>query len=235
MDKLQLLHFKINSLQKRLTLLENENLKKNQNHLELIVSDFIEKTICVSDQKNSIFLDQNLKRYGVYSRFLQFYSLRYFDLNLNFTQESFIKEFSSSLVKTFSYNLTNNRIFIHSTFRDIAYKGLEFKNLIPFTNSKIHLEAIIEAFIESEIEISLESKKIVFDKKLLINGVYPRFLSFYFLHYSGVPIDLSAKNILKCFDNGLVTKISYEKQKNCMIAKRINNDIVYKGLKFKDI
>ena len=231
--QIQTLNLKLDNLEKRLILLENRKVYENQTTLNLIIYDFIINTICISDTKNFIFFDKNLNCYGVYSRFLQFYSLTYSHLNMDFTQESIIKEFSSSLVQMFSYDIKNNIKFTDRPFRDIAYKGLEFKNLRPFEATDINAEAIVEAFIESEIEISLESKMIVFDKKFRVNGIFPKFLSFYFLNYSHVFIDLRPKNILRCFSNGLITKLSYEK--NCIVMKTLENDFVFKDLQFKFI
>ena len=159
--------------------------------------------------------------------------MTYRNLHIDFTQESIIKEFSSSLVKMLSYDIKNNIQLKDRPFRDIAYKGLEFKNLIPFEATDINAEVIVEAFIESEIEISLESKMIVFDKKFRVNGIFPKFLSFYFLNYSHVSIDLRPKNILRCFSNGLITKLSYKKNVICM--KKLKYDFVFKYLQFKFI
>ena len=235
MNKLEKQFQQIEVLKKRVSFLEKKIIKENQNQLGSIIDDFIHETIISSSKKNSIYFDKKLKRYGIYPRFLQFYFLHYSNIKVNFNQKNIIKEFESSLVKIFSYDLTKNVVFQSNPFRDNSYKYLEFKRLLPFIDTNINVKIIMEDFIEENIEISLNYKEIIFDKKLQVNGVYPRFLSFYFLYYSFVSIDLNATNILEYFDKALTTKFLYDIQENCILKKNLERDIVYKDLQFKKI
>jgi hypothetical protein len=233
MNKFEKLFQQITILNKRVSFLEKKSVSDNQNPFGFIIEDFVKETIIISAKKNSIYFDKKLKRGGVYSKLLQFYFLHYSNTKVNLNQKNIITEFENSLVKTFSYDLKKNVVVQSNTFRDSSYKYLEFKNLILFTDNNISLKFIMDAFITENIEISLDYNEIIFDKKLQLYGIFPRFLQFYFFNYSFVSINLNSTNVLEYFNNSLVTTFSYDLQNNCVIKKSLERDIVYKDLQFK--
>jgi hypothetical protein len=223
----------IEILNKRVSFLEKKVVNDNQNSFEFVIEDFVKETIMPSSKKNSIYFDKKLKRGGIYSKFLQFYFLHYSNTRVNLNQKNIITEFENSLVNIFSYDLTKNVVVHSNTFRDTSYKYLEFKNLILFTDNNISLKLIMDAFITESIESSSDYNEIIFDKKLQLYGIFPRFLQFYFLKYSFVSINLNSTNILEYFNSSLVSTFSYDIQNNCVIKKNSERDIVYKDLQFK--
>jgi hypothetical protein len=234
MEKFKKQAQEIKNLIQRVSFLEKLLLNKIEISLDFIIEEFFKETFISSSKKNLIDFNQKLNRDGIYLRFLQFYFLYYSNTKINLNPKFIRVEFEKYLVKTLSYDLTKNVVLKWHPCFDVSYKDLEFKNLLLFTNNSIDLNTIMDDFIKKNIEISSVFNEIIFDKNLQVNGVYPRFLSFYFLYYSFVSLNLNTRTVLKSFDDSLVTNFLYNSEKKSM-TKKLGRDIVYKDLQFKKI
>ncbi len=114
---------------------------------------------------------------------------------------------------------------------DILIKKINFleKKVANLNGSKKLIESIMETFIKETLVISDTKKSVYFDDKLKKNGIFPRFLSFYYLHYSFLVEQMDKKIILEEFEKALSKVYSYDLINN---RKLQTKDILYNKLQF---
>jgi len=226
----------IDVLKKKVNFLEKKILTTKLNTFDFIVEDFIIETLIYASKTDAVFFDKKLARKGIYLNFLHFYFIHYSHLKIDLAPKSIRIKFDICLNKLFSYNLKINVVKQSSPFRDISYKYLKFKNDLYFTNGSMMLQTIVDIFITENLQTSISLKMLHFDLVLRTDdGIYPRFLHFYFLNYSFVDINLNPFTILECFNKVLVKKISYNIQVDTVENKKTGYDILYRYLQFKKV
>jgi hypothetical protein len=236
MDKLQVQFQQLEVLKKKINYLEKKNLMTNPNKFEFIIEDFITETLIITSSTDKLFFNKNLNKKGIYLHFLHFYFLYYSGVKIKLDPKSIIREFDIALTKLFSYNLKMNVVKQSSPVLDILYKFLKFKTELCFIKDIIVLETLMDLFMTEHIQTGISLEKLYFDSALRSdNGIYLRFLRFYFFNYSFVDINLNKVTVLACFNKLLATKFSYNLQKNIVFSKKKEYDIFYRDLQFKKV
>jgi hypothetical protein len=118
---------------------------------------------------------------------------------------------------------------------DILNRRVNFleEQFSGLTLSNKPIEDIMNVFIKKALVLSKTKKLIAFDSKLKKNGIYPRFLSFYHLHYSFLKLEIDQKIIFEEFENALTKSYSYDLVANR--HKTVKDNISYNNLKFVEV
>jgi hypothetical protein len=106
------------------------------------------------------------------------------------------------------------------------------KKFLKLNLENLSLEDILKDFIKENIIIKNNST-LAFDKNLNRYGIYVRFIKFYLLHYSFVPINLENQNVLEEFEKALVENFDYNLSKDRVLSTNVYRDALYKNLQFK--